>query len=52
MPPHFATLVMEIKVEILDLWVAQNSNLLRKGRAHRTFIAFLVDKIDNELWSV
>ena len=51
-PLHFAALVMEIKVVVLDLRIIQNVNVLLEGIAHRLLVTLLVDQVDNELRSV
>lgn len=51
-PSHLTALVVEVKVEILDIFVVQGADVLSEGIAHGLFVTLVVDQVDNKLGSV
>lgn len=51
-PSHLAALVVEIKVEILYIFVVQDADVLGEGIGHGLLVTLIVDQADNKLGSV
>lgn len=51
-PSHLAALVVEIKVEVLDILVVQGVDALREGIGHGFLVTLVVDQVDNKLRSI
>lgn len=51
-PSHLAALVVEVKVEILDIFVVQGVDILGEGVGHGLLVTLVVHQVDNKLWSI